>query len=370
MSVPPIAPLTMPKRFTPQFTPKKRAATPLRLVDEEGQLVGDYAPELDFPAVLDALRYMKLGRAFDTKSFSLQRQGKLGTFAPIHGQEASVVGTAMALDPATDWVVPQYRELPALLRQGYPAERIALYRQGHPEGGVVPDGVNILQYQISLAAQLPHAVGLAWGLALQDKPGVAAVYFGDGASSEGDFHEACNLAGVVSAPVIFVLQNNRWAISTPRSVQSGATDLAARAPGYGFPGVSVDGNDLLAVHKVTADAVRRARAGEGPTLIECHTYRMWPHTTADDPTRYVNPEEKAEWEDRDPIDRMERYLAHNGHWDEETAVRWDTEIAAEVEAAFETAGTYPPPGPGDIYEHVFAEPTGTLSRQRRWHLGD
>ena len=148
----------MSKRFIPQFLPKKKAATPLRMVDEEGNLVSDYTPELDNEQVLEALRYMKLGRAFDTKSFSLQRQGKLGTFAPMHGQEASIVGTAMALTPTTDWVVPQYRELPALLRQGYPAERVALYRQGHPEGGVVPEGVNVLQYQISLAAQIPHAV--------------------------------------------------------------------------------------------------------------------------------------------------------------------------------------------------------------------
>ncbi|MEM7254127.1 MAG: pyruvate dehydrogenase (acetyl-transferring) E1 component subunit alpha [Pseudomonadota bacterium] len=360
----------MTSRYTPQFLPNEQPVKPIQLLDPDGQLIDDASPGLDDDAVLEALRYMMLGRSFDTKSFSLQRQGKLGTFAPLHGQEASIVGSAIALNPDTDWVVPQYRELPALLRQGYPAERVALYRQGHPEGGFIPEGVNILQYQISLAAQIPHAVGLAWGLSLQEKPGVVVVYFGDGASSEGDFHEACNLAGVVDAPVIFLLQNNQWAISTPRSIQSSASDLAARAPGYGFPGVSVDGNDLLAVHQVTADAVARARAGDGPTLIECQTYRMWAHTTADDPTRYVNPDEKESWVDRDPIERIQKYLTARGKWNEQMLTQWEEELSNEVEAAFETAATYPAARPGDIYEHVFADTNVTLDRQRGWHLGD
>ena len=355
--------------FSPQFAPSTEPVEPLRMLDENGILIAGAIPELSDDQVLEGLRYMLIGRQFDTKSFSLQRQGKLGTFAPIHGQEASIMGPAMALDPAIDWVVPQYRELPAVLRQGYPSERVALYRQGHPEGGVIPPNVNILQYQISLAAQLPHAVGLAWGLQLQEKPGVVVVYFGDGASSEGDFHESCNLAGVVRAPVVFVLQNNGWAISTPRGIQSGATDLASRAPGYGFPGVSVDGNDLLAVHKVAADAVARARAGAGPTLIETHTYRMWPHTTADDPTRYVNPEEKARWAERDPIERVQKYLAAKGKWNDTLAQAWEAELALEVESAFEGAATYPPANPSEIYEHVFAQPTATAARQRRWQFG-
>ncbi|MCH9673446.1 MAG: pyruvate dehydrogenase (acetyl-transferring) E1 component subunit alpha [Gammaproteobacteria bacterium] len=358
----------MTSRYTPQYQPHSEPVTPIQVLNEAGELVDGAEPSLTDDEALEALRYMMLGRAFDTKSFSLQRQGKLGTFAPLHGQEASIMGSAMALDPSQDWVAPQYRELPALLRQGYPAERVALYREGHPEGGFVPPGVNILQYQISLAAQIPHAVGLAWGLKLQGKTGVSLVYFGDGASSEGDFHEACNLAGVVSAPVIFLLQNNQWAISTPRSIQSNATDLAARAPGYGFPGVSVDGNDLLAVHKVTADAVARARAGEGPTLIECHTYRMWAHTTADDPTRYVNPEEKEPWAARDPIERIQKYLASRGKWSDTLANTWDTELAEEVETAFAKAAEYPRAQAGEIYEHVYAESTSTLDRQKRWHL--
>jgi pyruvate dehydrogenase E1 component alpha subunit len=354
--------------FEPQFQPSSEPVQPIRLLEQNGDLVAGGICDLSDDEVLEGLRLMLFGRAFDTKSFSLQRQGKLGTFAPLHGQEASIVGSALALDPAIDWVVPQYRELPALVRQGYPAERVALYRQGHPEGGYVPPGVNILQYQISLAAQIPHAVGLAWGLRLQEKPGVVVVYFGDGASSEGDFHEACNLAGVVSAPVVFLLQNNQWAISTPRAIQSNATDLAARAPGYGFPGVSVDGNDMLAVHRATHDAVERARQGLGPTLIECHTFRMWAHTTADDPTRYVDESEKARWAELDPIDRVQNYLEKRGRWNASMAEVWRSEIADEVEAAFARAAEYPGATAGDIYEHVFEQPTESLERQRRWHL--
>ena len=208
---------------------------------------------------------MMLGRAFDRKCLSLQRQGRLGTFAPIFGQEATLVGVAMALDPARDWAVPQYRELPVQIRQGVPLETVAIYRRGHPDGGIVPEGVRMFATQVSLAAQLPHAVGLAWGMKMKGEDGAVAVFFGDGASSEGDFHESCNLAGVVDAPVLFVLQNNQWAISTPRSIQTAGADLASRAPAYGFPGVSVDGNDLFAVHAVAADAVARARAGKGAT---------------------------------------------------------------------------------------------------------
>ncbi|MEM9604344.1 MAG: thiamine pyrophosphate-dependent dehydrogenase E1 component subunit alpha [Pseudomonadota bacterium] len=352
----------------PQFVPTAQPVEPHRLLEVDGALVaGATAPMTDDQA-LEALRLMMLGRAFDTKCFSLQRQGKMGTFAPMHGQEASIVGSAMALNPETDWITPQYREMPAAIRQGMPLKNIILYRQGHPAGGVVPPGVNVMQFNISLAAQIPHAVGLAWGMRLQGTSGVAVAYFGDGSSSEGDFHESCNLAGVTKAPAIFLLQNNQWAISTPRDIQSAAIDLAARAPGYGFPGVSVDGNDLFAVYRVMCDAVERARNGDGPTLIECHTYRMWAHTTADDPTRYVDDDVQAVWAARDPIERVQQYLTGRGRWDAELAAAWDSEIAAEVQAGFDAAAAEPPAGPESLYEHVFAEPTPSLVRQRRAHL--
>src|SRR5580704_4000072 len=245
----------------PQFSCHDDPVTPLRLLEPSGALVAGAVSPFDDEQLLSALHLMMLSRAFDHKGVSLQRQGRFGTFSPVLGQEASVVGSAFALDPSRDWIVPQYRELPALLHQGLPLEQFILYFNGHPAGGAIPDGVKLLPIQISLAAQLPHAVGLAWGLQLQGIDGVVLTYFGDGASSEGDFHEACNLAGVVRAPVVFFLQNNGWAISTPRCQQSAARTFAERAPGYGFDGVVVDGNDLLAVYAATKAAVERARAG-------------------------------------------------------------------------------------------------------------
>ena len=353
---------------TPQFSFTDTTVEPIQFLDDEGNLLDGATPALDDDQVLEALHLMMLGRTFDTKSFSLQRQGKLGTFAPMVGQEASFAGSAMALDPKTDWVAPQYREFIALVRQGYAPETIALYRMGHPDGGHIPEGVNVLQHQISLAAQIPHAVGLGWGMKLKGSPGVSVAYFGEGSSSEGDFHESMILAGVVKAPVIFFLSNNQWAISTPREIQSAAADLSSRAQGYGMPGVSVDGNDLLAVHKVTAEAVARARAGEGPTLIEAHTFRMWAHTTADDPTRYVNPEVKKRWAKRDPIDRIQKYLAKRNRWGGEMIEAWEREINERVEAIFESANNHRAPTPEDVYEHTFVERNPTLERQRAWNL--
>ena len=360
----------MAQAFAPQYSPDGQAVEPLSMLDSDGRLADGAEPDLDEEGVTEALRLMMLGRAFDRKCLSLQRQGRLGTFAPIFGQEATLVGAAMALDPSRDWAVPQYRELPVQIRQGLPLENIALYRRGHPDGGVVPDGVRMFATQVSLAAQLPHAVGLAWGLKMKGEDGVAAVFFGDGASSEGDFHESCNLAGLVDAPVLFVLQNNQWAISTPRSIQTAGADFASRAPSYGFPGVKVDGNDLFAVHKAAADAVARGRAGRGATLIEAHTYRMGMHTTADDPSRYVDAAELERWKARDPIDRVWKYLAVAGHPQSGAREDWEAEIGEEVERVFAKADAHPAPDPSAIYEHVFATPTQTLERQRAAHLGE
>ena len=359
----------MPGDFAPQYQPQAKAAAPLSMLSETGKLKRGAAPELSDEQTLEALRLMMLGRAFDEKCLSQQRQGRLGTFAPIFGQEATLVGTAMAMDPARDWAVPQYREFPVQFRQGLPMLSLILYRRGHPAGGIIPDGVNVMSTQVSLAAQIPHAVGLAWGMKMNGGDGVAVVFFGDGASSEGDFHESCNLAGVVDAPVIFLLQNNQWAISTPRAIQSSGADFASRAPAYGFAGVSVDGNDLFAVHKVVADAVRRGREGKGATLVEAVTYRMGMHTTADDPSRYVDPAVLERWKKRDPIKRIQKHLAAKGQWDEATAGELEASIRDEIETAFAAADAYPAAEAAAIYEHITAEPSQTLRRQRAAHLG-
>ncbi|MBO0683458.1 MAG: pyruvate dehydrogenase (acetyl-transferring) E1 component subunit alpha, partial [Candidatus Dormibacteraeota bacterium] len=304
---------------------------------------------------------------------ALQRQGKLGTFSPVKGQEASVVGSALPLDPARDWVAPSYRELPALLHHGYPLERILASVMGKGVAGRIPDEVKVLPNQVALATQLQHAVGLAWGLQLQRKASVVMAYCGEGATSEGDFHEALNLAGVRRAPIVFVVQNNQWAISTARAVQS-AGEFYRRAEGYGFPGRQVDGNDLLAVFEVAEEAVARARSGEGPTLIECLTARLSFHNTTDNPAAYL-PEgwlERAEQEE--PIRRVQAYLSGQGLWDEATQAAVEGEILEQIDAAVEAAGAMPAAQPGDVFDNVYAEPPRRVLRQREellrlldWH---
>ena len=339
--------------------------TPTRILAPDGTVPDGYRAPLSGEELLAAFRLMLLSRRVDERAFNLQRQGRLGTFSPVHGQEASVVGSAWALDPARDWVVPQYRELPAMLRQGYTLERFFLYFQGNPEGNRMPEGVKLLPYQISLATQIPHAVGLAWGLRHQGLDGVVCVYFGDGASSEGDFHEACNLAGLRQAPVIFLLQNNRWAISTPVGKQTAAASFAGRAEGYGFPGELVDGNDLFAVFEAARRAVERARAGEGPTLIESRTYRMGPHNTADDPTRYVDPDELEANRALDPIARLRTYLEDAGLLDAGMEERIRTEIEQELADSLAAAEAYGGPRAAQIFDHVYAEEPARVSEQRR-----
>jgi pyruvate dehydrogenase E1 component alpha subunit len=290
-------------------------------------------------------------------------------FSPVNGQEASVIGSAFALDPVRDWVVPQYRELPAMLHQGYTLERFLLYCMGNPEGNRMPDGANLLPIQISLATQLPHAVGLAWGLRHQGLDSAVCVYFGDGGSSEGDFHEACNLAGVRRAPVVFLLQNNRWAISTPVSKQT-AGSFAARAAGYGFPGELVDGNDFFAVYEATARAVARARAGDGPTLIESRTYRMGPHNTADDPTRYVDPEELEAYRALDPVARLRGFLLDADLLSYELEQRMQSEIEEELAASLAAAEARGAARTEQIFDHVYVDPPPRLLEQRRALTGD
>ncbi|WP_396911559.1 thiamine pyrophosphate-dependent enzyme [Mycolicibacterium sp.] len=335
----------------------------IRRLGPDGNLYpGVDAPTLDLNLAAEALRWMKLSRLTDERAFNLQRQGRLGTFSPTKGQEASVLGVALALDPGRDWLVPQYRELAAVLYHGFPLDQWFSYWMGSLSS-TIPAEVRILPFQISLAAQIPHAMGLAWGRALQGSGDVVACFFGDGASSEGDFHEALNFAGVMKAPVIFVLQNNGWAISTPREKQSAAATLASRAVGYGIAGALVDGNDLFAVHEVAQQAVRRARAGEGPTLIESVTYRLGPHNTADDHTRYVPDGEIASHEPNDPILRVSNYLRAQGVWDDEkeaATTAAHTQSIAEAVAVAEASTTQPL----DIFDHVYHEPPARLVAQR------
>jgi pyruvate dehydrogenase E1 component alpha subunit len=292
---------------------------------------------------------MLLTRRLDHRMIGLSRRDVIGTYTPLEGQEASVLGAALALDPARDWIVPSYREQAAWLRHGLPLDSLVAMYFGRIDAARIPDGVNLLTRQQAIGAHLPHAVGLAWGLALRGRDAVVLTYFGEGASSEGDFHEACNLAGVVRAPIVFFLQNNGWAISTPVARQTAADSFAARAAGYGFYGTVVDGNDLFAVYDVTREAVQRAREGSGPTLIESRCYRLNMHNTADNPTRYREDAEVAEARQRDPIARVRTHL----QLDDDAFAQLEAEVVSEIDASIERVQALPRPSAGDAFEHVY-----------------
>ena len=333
----------------------------VRFLDQDGELLGDQ-PMSDELA-LDGYRVMLLGRRFDERCVSLQRQGRMVTLAPGIGQEAATVGAAMALDPKTDWFVPQYRELAGQLWHGYPLTLAFLWHVGHPIAFQVPPGLKMLPFQAAIAGQLPQAAGLAWGMRLKHDPGVVLAIFGDGGTSQGDFHEALNLAGVMKAPIIFLCQNNGWAISTTVERQTASETLAQKAVAYGFPGVQCDGNDLFAVYATVREAVARAREGEGPTLVEAVTYRLGLHTTADDPTRYEPREMHDVWVDRDPLRRMRLHLISRRVIDPAGLERMEEDIKEELRVAWEEAQKEPAPDPSSYFSHVHASPSARLGSQ-------
>jgi pyruvate dehydrogenase E1 component alpha subunit len=304
-------------------------------------------------------RTMLLGRRLDERMLKLQRQGRIGTFAPIKGQEASQIGSVATLRPA-DWMVPSFREAAAMLWRGWSIDRLLQLFAGHLEGSQPGPQQRDLPICIPVATQLPHAVGLAYAAQYRGDDIVVMTYFGDGATSEGDFHEACNFAGVWHVPVVFVCQNNQWAISVPLKKQTQSRTLAQKALAYGFPGIQVDGNDVLAVYAATKEAVDRARAGDGPTLIECVTYRLAMHTTADDPTKYRSAEEVAEWERKDPLARFSSYMETKGLLDRNV----ETEVDQEISEAVRRFESLPPPDPLTVFDHVYAEMPPHLAAQR------
>ena len=333
----------------------------VKYLDQDGELL-EKQPMGDELA-LEGYRVMLRGRRFDERCVSLQRQGRMVTLAPGIGQEAATVGAAMALDATTDWFVPQYRELAGQLWHGYPLRLAFLWHVGHPIAFQVPGDLKMLPFQAAIAGQLPQAVGLAWGLRLKRARGVVVAVFGDGGTSQGDFHEAANLAGVMKAPIIFLCQNNGWAISTTVEQQTASETLAQKAVAYGFPGIQCDGNDLFAVYATVREAVTRARNGEGPTLVEAITYRLGLHTTADDPTRYEPREMHDMWVDRDPLRRMQLHLVSRGVIDRSGLERMEDEVKEELRVAWDEAQKEPAPDPSYYFGHVHASPSTRLGGQ-------
>ncbi len=333
----------------------------VQVLDEDGAVrEGATVPDLDDETLVEMYRLMRLARHFDERAVSLQRQGRMGTYPPLSGQEASQVGSALALGP-DDWVFPSYREHAVGLSRGLPLEQTLLYWMGDEHGNQIPEDENSFTVAVPIATQIPHATGAAWASKLSGDDGVTVVYFGDGATSEGDFHEGLNFGGVFDVPCVYFCNNNQWAISVPRERQTKSDTIAAKAVAYGFEGVQVDGMDPLAVYQVTREAADKARdppEGERrPTLIEAVQYRFGAHTTADDPSIYRSEEEVEAWKRRDPIPRLESFLRETGRLDDEAIEAIEDTIKTEVADAIEAAEDAPRPHPDDIFDFVYEEPT-------------
>ncbi len=333
-----------------------------QVLDAQGQLIGEM-PDISDDELRHMYRQMLTARLYDERAVRLQRQGRLGTYAPSSGQEAAQVGSSSAI-LKTDWIYSSYRELPALFVHGMPMERTLSYTMGHVRGGYVPEDVNAFPVQIIIAGQTLHAVGGAWASQYLNDGRISICYLGDGATSQGDFHESLNFASVFKLPVVFFVQNNGFAISMPRHRQSRSATLAQKALAYGMPGILVDGNDILAVYQVTREAAKRARSGEGPVLIEAVTFRQGAHTTSDDPTRYRSFDEVQAWLTKDPITRFKHFLISRGLWDEEQeeeAVRISKSRIAE---AVETAERGPKGTLIEAIDLVYAKTPANLNELR------
>ncbi|MGX1163573.1 pyruvate dehydrogenase E1 component alpha subunit [Arthrobacter sp. SLBN-100] len=335
------------------------------ILQADGTLAAGAECPMDDDQVQEVLSLMIRSRLIDERGVSYQRQGRIGTFSENRGQEGASAGSAMALNAETDWVVQSYRELPVLLRQGMPLEQYWTLFIGHPDGWGFPEGVNVWPLQIELGAQMPHAVGMAWGFKRQQRPGVVVGYIGDGATSEGDFYEAGNLAGVTKAPVVFFVQNNGWAISTPRERQTAASSIAAKAAGWGMPSYIVDGNDVFAVYSVMREAVARARNGEGATLIEAQTYRVGAHNTSDAPSRYRTEDGADAIARTDPLVRLRTYATSLGLWDADRDAALTESTYIEIDEAFKVAHERAKVRtPSMLFDHVYADPPARTIRQR------
>jgi len=335
----------------------------LQILNENGNCDERLMPPLNKKQIKEMYEYMILTRVFDDKALKLQRQGRLGTYAPTRGQEATQIGSAFAIKD-DDMVFPAFRENGVFLVRGMPLDLLFQFWAGDERGMSIPKNVNIFPVAITVGAQLLHAVGYSMALKFKKNKAAAITYFGDGATSEGDFHEAMNFAGVFKAPCVFICQNNQYAISVPVEEQTASETLAQKAIAYGFSGIKVDGNDVFAVYKATLEALKKARAGKGPTLIECYTYRIGDHTTSDDAKKYRKESEVKEWEKKDPILRLKKYMKRTGMFSE----KYENEIKkmAEdlVEKAVAKAESIPKLKPEEIFDYTYAELTEELKEQR------
>ncbi len=323
----------------------------LSILAEDGSADEALMPALPEADIRRLYELMVLTRVLDQRAIALQREGRLGTYPPSLGQEAAQVGSAFALQQG-DRLFPSFREMGVQLTVGYPIHQILQYWKGDERGQLAPPELNIFPVCVSVGTHIPHAVGAAMAARYRHDPVAVAAWFGDGATSKGDFHEGFNMAGVFRLPLVFICQNNQWAISVPLSSQTASATLAQKAYAYGFEGVQVDGNDVFAVYRATRDALHKARSGGGPTFIECLTYRVADHTTSDDAGRYRSADEVAAWSARDPLLRLERYMARCGLWNEAYATETRQRATADIDAAIAVMEGAEAPDPDDMFAHT------------------
>lgn len=335
----------------------------LQVLDNDGNVLdASLEPKIDEEKLLHMYRIMSLGRIADIKAVQFQRQGRMLTFAPNLGQEAAQIGP-MAVLEKTDWLVTAFREFNAMLYHGATLEQLYLYWYGNEMGSKFDEGVRILPINIPIGSQISHAAGLAYASKIQNKGEVSVVYIGDGGTSHGEFHEGLNFGAVNDVPMVVIVQNNHWAISTPRAKQTKTDNIAMKAVAYGIPGIQVDGNDVLAMYIATEEAVERARRGEGPTLIEAVTYRMGSHTTNDNPKIYRKDEEVEKWEAKNPHKRFKQYLINKKIWSEAKDKKLQDELnqyVLDVFGKIENSGEVPLE---DIFRYTYEKMTPQLEEQ-------
>jgi pyruvate dehydrogenase E1 component alpha subunit len=335
-----------------------------QILSEDGEVVNEAAmPKLSDEQLQELMRRMVYTRIWDQRAISLNRQGRLGFYAPVAGQEASMLGSHFALDKE-DWILPGYRDIPQIVFHGLPLYQAFLWSRGHFQGGQIPEEVNVLMPQIIIGAQIIQAAGVGLGLKKKGLNNVCITYTGDGGASQGDFYEGLNFAGAYKANAIFVVQNNRFAISVPVEKQSAAKTIAQKAVAAGIEGIQVDGMDVLAVYAATQQARERAVSGEGPTLIETLTYRYGPHTMAgDDPTRYRTKDLDSEWEKKDPLVRFRKFLEKKKLWSEEQENKVVEEAKEDIKAAIKKADGAPKQKVTDLINFMFEELPYNLREQ-------
>jgi len=335
-----------------------------QIMDENGKIVNtDYQPKIDDKILLEAFKFMTFARQADLMAVSYQRQGRMYTYPPNLGQEAISAGAGFLFEDE-DWLVPAFREMGAWLKKGARLRDVFLYFGGHEDGSMFSGAKNFLPVSVPITSQLLHAVGIGYGLKYKKQKNAVFAFVGDGGTSEGDFHEALNFAEVWKAPVVFIIQNNQYAISCHISKQTASKNLAIKSLAYGMKGIKVDGNDFLAMYKAVSEAKKHAISGKGPVLIEAVTYRKGAHTTSDDPSLYRSAEEEKEWEAKDPISRLRKYLTAKKMWQENQEEELIDQFKKEIENEFKVYEDYPKYKLDDVFDYLYEDMPDDLKKQK------